>query len=219
MITNSRLPITPQLADQRVVAILRAPTADRFLDIATTLADAGIRCLEFTLTSRGCLEALRVFTARADGEIAVGAGTVLTVEQADAAADAGAGFIVAPDADPAVIARAAARGLACYPGAATPTEIVRAWRAGATAVKLFPAQNLGGPGYLRRLREPLPDIPLVPTGGVDIADVAGYLEAGAAAVGVGGPLLQDAASGGDLGALAVRARRLLAAARVYRAAE
>jgi 2-dehydro-3-deoxyphosphogluconate aldolase/(4S)-4-hydroxy-2-oxoglutarate aldolase len=212
MATNPRFPITPQLADQRVIAILRAPTADRFLDIATTLTDAGIRCLEFTLTSRGSLEALRDFTARTGSDVAVGAGTVLTVEQVEAVAEAGAGFVVAPGTDPAVIAHAAACGLACYPGAATPTEILRAWQAGATAVKIFPAQSLGGPGYLRQLRQPLPDIPVIPTGGVGIADIADYLGAGAAAVGVGGPLLQDAADGGDLGALAVRARRLLAAA-------
>jgi 2-dehydro-3-deoxyphosphogluconate aldolase/(4S)-4-hydroxy-2-oxoglutarate aldolase len=115
--------------------------------------------------------------------------------------------------EPEVIAAALRHRIASYPGAFTPTEIVAAWKAGASAVKLFPAGRLG-PAYLKDVRAPLPDIPVVPTGGVDIASVGGWLAAGAVAVGMGGPLVGDAlAPDGDLSALAERAAAALAAAR------
>lgn len=219
MVIPGRIDVTPQLLDQRIVAVLRAPVADRFLDIADTLVAAGIRCLEFTLTSDGALEALRTFAGQADSsDVAVGAGTVLTTADVDAAADAGATFVVSPAVRHDVIARATDQGLACYPGAMTPTEILDAWQAGATAVKVFPAQALGGARYISHLRGPLPQIPLVPTGGIGVDDVAGHLAAGAVAVGVGGPLLGDAPTSGDFRALRERALDLLSAARSERTA-
>jgi 2-dehydro-3-deoxyphosphogluconate aldolase/(4S)-4-hydroxy-2-oxoglutarate aldolase len=109
---------------------------------------------------------------------------------------------------PEVVDAALADGVPCLPGALTPSEVVAVWNAGAAAVKLFPA-SIGGAQYLRDIRAPLPDIPLIPTGGVGIDDVAGYLEAGAVAVGLGSPLFGDALTDGDLGKLAARATRLL----------
>lgn len=219
MVIPGRIGVTPQLLDQRIVAVLRAPVADRFLDIANTLVAAGIRCLEFTLTSDGALEALRTFAGQADSsDVDVGAGTVLTTADVDAAADAGATFVVSPVVRHDVIARATDQGLACYPGAMTPTEIFDAWQAGATAVKVFPAQALGGAQYISHLRGPLPQVPLVPTGGIGVEDVASHLAAGALAVGVGGPLLGDAPTSGDFRALRERALDLLSAARSERTA-
>src|SRR5439155_13229904 len=122
-------------------------------------------------------------------------------------------FVVSPSVEPEVIAAALRHRIASYPGAFTPTEITAAWKAGASAVKLFPAGQLG-PGYLKDVRAPLPDIPVVPTGGIDVASVGAWLAAGAVAVGMGGPLIGDAlAPDGDLAALAQRATAALEAAR------
>jgi 2-dehydro-3-deoxyphosphogluconate aldolase/(4S)-4-hydroxy-2-oxoglutarate aldolase len=129
----------------------------------------------------------------------------------DRAADAGARFVVSPSVDVAVIEAAARHGIASYPGALTPTEISTAWSAGATAVKLFPAGALG-PSYLTAVRAPLPDVPLIPTGGIALEEAGTWLAAGAVAVGVGSPLIGDAlATGGDLDALAQRAQAVCAA--------
>jgi predicted metal-dependent phosphotriesterase family hydrolase len=130
--------------------------------------------------------------------ITLGAGTVLEPETAHAAIDAGASYLVSPTVGLDVIERARRRGVAALPGAFTPTEILRAWRAGADAVKLFPA-SVGGPAYLRAVKAPLAEVPLVPTGGVGLEEIGRYLYAGALAVGLGGPLVGDAGEGGDLG--------------------
>jgi 2-dehydro-3-deoxyphosphogluconate aldolase/(4S)-4-hydroxy-2-oxoglutarate aldolase len=140
--------------------------------------------------------------------IDLGMGTVLTADEVDRAVDAGARFVVSPSVVPAVIEAATRRGIASYPGAFTPTEIHTVW----SAVKLFPGGALG-PGYLKAVRAPLTDIPLVPTGGVDIEAVGAWLDAGAVAVGLGSPLIGNAlAADGDLHALAERARAVCAAA-------
>ena len=192
-----------------IIAVLRASDADRFDRVAEVLVEAGVTCVEFTLTSRGAVEALRRFTARLPTGVTLGAGTVLEPETADAAIDAGASYLVSPTVDLDVIQRARRRGVAALPGAFTPTEILRAWRAGADAVKLFPA-SVGGPAYLRAVKAPLPEVPLVPTGGVGLEEIGRYLDAGALAVGLGGPLVGDAGEGGDLGALWRRAEAAVA---------
>ncbi|MQA28076.1 MAG: bifunctional 4-hydroxy-2-oxoglutarate aldolase/2-dehydro-3-deoxy-phosphogluconate aldolase [Micromonosporaceae bacterium] len=207
--------------DTRLVAILRAPSAARFPQVAEALAAAGVTCVEFTLNSAGCLDALRAARRRLPDTVALGVGTALTPEQVRQAHDAGAQFVVSPNVDVDVIDSAVRLGLPCFPGAFTATEVVAAWRAGATAVKIFPASAVG-PSYLSYLRGPLPDVPMLPTGGIGIDDVAAYLRAGAIGVGLGGPLLGDALAGhgdlpgGDLAALAARAERAMAAARVER---
>lgn len=215
--TATRPPITPQLLDTGVVAILRARSAGHVEPAADTLAGAGIRCLELTLTVPGALQTLTRLARRLPADVVLGAGTVTTADQARQATDAGATFLVSPATCPDVLDFAVTRGIPCYPGAWTPTEVLSAWRQGATAVKLFPAAS-GGPGHLRRLREPLPDVPLVPTGGIGIDQAGDYLAAGAVAVGVGGPLLGDALDGGDLTALHARATDLLGAVAAARSA-
>jgi len=213
---TDRLPITPQLAGTGIVAILRADRSERLLAVASTLAEAGIRCLELTMTTPGAVEALWRLGQELDDEIALGMGSVTDVEQVGAALHAGAAFLVSPGVC-APVARAAVRaGVSCYPGALTATEILTAWELGASAVKLFPA-SAGGPRYLRDLRGPLPRIPLIPTGGVAIEQIGDYLAAGAAAVGLGGPLIGDALDGGSLDALRDRAGAALAAVREARA--
>ncbi|MHA6625013.1 bifunctional 4-hydroxy-2-oxoglutarate aldolase/2-dehydro-3-deoxy-phosphogluconate aldolase [Pseudonocardia sichuanensis] len=208
-----RIPVGAQLAATRVVAILRAENADRAEAVVDVLVEAGVRSLELTLTTRGALEVVERLAARVPSDVEVGVGTVLTAQEVDRSVDAGATFVVSPSVDQEVIAAALRRGVASYPGAFTPTEIVEAWKAGASAVKLFPAGSLG-PGYLKAVRGPLPDIPVVPTGGVGAEDIGPWLSAGALAVGMGGPLIGDALSAdGDLGALAERAGAAVAAAR------
>jgi 2-dehydro-3-deoxyphosphogluconate aldolase/(4S)-4-hydroxy-2-oxoglutarate aldolase len=200
------------LAATRVVAILRAENADRAEAVVDVLVEAGVRSLELTLTTKGALEVVERLAARVPAGVEVGVGTVLTAQDVDRAVDAGATFVVSPSVEPEVIAAALRRRVASYPGAFTPTEIAAAWKAGASAVKLFPAGQLG-PGYLKDVRAPLPDVPVVPTGGVDIESVGAWLAAGAVAVGMGGPLVGDAlAPDGDLRALAERAAAAIAAA-------
>ena len=200
--TDQRTPLDPvsaAVSASGVVAVLRAPTADGFSAVADVLVAAGVTALEVTLTSRGALEAISGLRRQLSGDVVVGAGTVLTDDDAKAAVDAGAAFLVSP------VGGVGPQSVPLYPGAFTPTEIHVAHRAGAPLIKLFPAGGLG-PGYLKDLRGPLPDVRIMPTGGIGLDDIAKWLTAGAVAVGVGGPLIGDAASGGSLTALAARAR-------------
>jgi 2-dehydro-3-deoxyphosphogluconate aldolase/(4S)-4-hydroxy-2-oxoglutarate aldolase len=211
----ARPPITPQLADTGIVAILRADRDEHLPAVARTLAEAGIRCLELTMTTPGALDALGRLRSQLDSEIALGMGSVINVDQVAAVLEAGAEFLVSPGVCPSVARAAVGAGVSCYPGAFTATEILTAWELGASAIKLFPA-GTGGPRYLRDLRGPLPEIPLVPTGGVAIEQIGDYLEAGAAAVGLGGPLIGDALDGGSLEGLRDRAGAALTAVREAR---
>ncbi|MFC7527485.1 bifunctional 4-hydroxy-2-oxoglutarate aldolase/2-dehydro-3-deoxy-phosphogluconate aldolase [Actinoplanes sp. GCM10030250] len=194
-------PVSTAIVDSGLVAILRAPTADGFAVVADVLVAAGITALEVTLTSRGAIEAIAGLRRQLPDTVVVGAGTVLTPDDAKAAVDAGAVFLVSPVGDTLT-----GQDVPCYPGAYTPSEVYAAHRTGAPLVKLFPAGGLG-PGYLKDLHGPLPDVKIMPTGGIGLDDIAKWIAAGAVAVGLGGPLIGDAATGGSLTALATRARR------------
>jgi 2-dehydro-3-deoxyphosphogluconate aldolase / (4S)-4-hydroxy-2-oxoglutarate aldolase len=207
----SRVPMSEALVATRVVAILRAENASRAEEVVDVLLGNGVRSLELTLTTKGALEVVERLAAKVPDGTDLGVGTVLTADEVDGAVGAGARFVVSPSVVPEVIEAATRHGIASYPGAFTPTEIHTAWSAGASAVKLFPGGALG-PGYLKAVRAPLPDVPLIPTGGVDIGAVGAWLDAGAVALGLGSPLIGDALDpGGDLDALAERARALAAA--------
>lgn len=196
------------LRSRRLLAIIRGTDPDAAVRSALTLAGEGVTLIEVSLTTPDAFGVISRARAELGTEADVGAGTVVTADDASRAGDAGACFVVTPAIAPGSRA-AAERGLPVLCGALTPTEVVTAVQHGAAAVKLFPA-SLGGPRYLRALRDPFPAVPFVPVGGVD-ADAAGqYLAAGAVAVGVGSPLLGDAASGGPLSDLRDRARRFLA---------
>jgi 2-dehydro-3-deoxyphosphogluconate aldolase/(4S)-4-hydroxy-2-oxoglutarate aldolase len=177
----------------RLIVVLRRLTPrGRLVDLVDELAEAGARAFEITFDAPDAaadLVACRDALGRGGHDAIIGAGTVRTVRQLAAAADSGASFIVSPVFDPEVVAAALARSLPVIPGAYTPTEADAAWRAGATFVKLFPASVLG-PAFLRELRGPLPEIEVVATGGVDAASAGPLLEAGAAAVGIGGAIVQ-----------------------------
>jgi 2-dehydro-3-deoxyphosphogluconate aldolase/(4S)-4-hydroxy-2-oxoglutarate aldolase len=173
-----------ELARSGVVAVLRAPGVGAAVAAAGALAAGGITAVEVTFTFDGAEEAIR--RLRRIDELLVGAGSVVTPDQVAAAADAGARYVVSPHLAPAVIDAADALGVLAIPGAFTPTEIVAA-AARSRLVKLFPA-SVGGPPMLRALREPLPELALLPTGGVTPENVHAWLEAGAVAVGAGGGL-------------------------------
>lgn len=199
------------LRARRLVAIVRGTDTDAATRTVLTLAGEGVSLIEVSLTTPAALNVISRARAALGEEASVGAGTVITADDADRAADAGADFVVTP-AIVTGLRRAAERGLPLLAGALTPTEVVAATQAGVAAVKLFPA-SLGGPRYLRALLDPFPSAALVPVGGVDADAARDYLAAGAVAVGVGSPLIGDAASGGSQDDLRARARRFLAAVR------
>lgn len=204
--------LVARLGPRPVVAILRAPDADRFVAVSEVLWEAGFRCLEFTLTTRGALDAAREVRRALPDDLLLAVGTVRTEQHVREAVDAGADFLVSQVLRPGLVDLARAEGVPFIPGALTPKEILDAWETGVPAVKVSPIGPLGGVEYLDQLRAPLPDIPMMPTGGVGIDEIDDYLDRGAAAVGLSGPLLGDALlPGGDLDALAERARRATAA--------
>ena len=197
------------LREHRLLAIIRGRDPAACVRTAEVLVESGVRVLEVSLTSVDSRSVLAATVQRVGDVALVGAGTVLTESDAADALAAGAAFAVTPALCDGV-GEAVRRGLPVLVGAMTPTEVWVAHRAGATAVKLFPAGEVGS-SYLAALRQPFPDVDLVPVGGVDRHDAVRFLAAGALAVGVGGPLVGDAPNGGDLGALRARAASFLAA--------
>ena len=193
------------LRERRLLAIVRGGRAEAVFETVLTLAREGVDLIEVSLTSDQALDVI----ARARGELGpgtvLGAGTVLNARQARDVHAAGGAFVVTPGLGDAV-REARDLGLPVLAGALTPSEVIAARSAGADAVKLFPASALGGPDYLRALRAPFPDVPFVPVGGVDEESGRRHLEYGAVGIGVGSPLIGDAADGGDLDALRDRIR-------------
>jgi 2-dehydro-3-deoxyphosphogluconate aldolase/(4S)-4-hydroxy-2-oxoglutarate aldolase len=191
----------------RVVAIGRGLPSATLVEVADALADGGVRAFELTLNSEGALEGIAELTRRLSPDrLLIGAGTVLAVEDAQRALDAGATFLVMPHLDTALVEWAAERGVPVFPGAFSPTEILAAWRAGAAAVKLFPA-SAATPSFVREFRGPFPRIPLVPTGGVTVENAPLFVTAGAVAVGLGSWLTGSGAPA----TVAARAKQVVAA--------
>lgn len=187
------------IRDHRLVVVLRrVEPREALVALVGELLDAGARVFEVTFdtpTADADLVAVRTaMTGRVADPVLFGAGTVLRRGQLEAARRAGADFAVAPFLDTDLVSTAVAEGLPFIPGAFTPTEVVRAWDAGATFVKLFPASAVG-PSFVRELRGPLPEVRLIPTGGIDASNARAFLDAGAVAVGVGGAISRaDAAT-------------------------
>ena len=199
------------LSSRKLVAVLRAPDASQFVAVSHVLYEAGFRCLEFTLTTQGAVDALRDARKELPDDVVLGIGTVRTVAQVDAALEAGADFLVSQTFNPTVVDSAQHRGVPFIPGTLTPNEVVQAWEHGVPAVKVSPIGPVGGPEYLTELAAPLPEIPIMPTGGVTVETGPEYLRRGAVAVGISRSLTGDALTpGGDLDALAERARAAVA---------
>ena len=176
------------LLDQGLVAIVRVKEPSELVCLAEALEAGGVRVIEFTMTTPNALDAIRELARSSGDRILLGAGTVLDPETGRAALLAGAQFLVAPNLNPAVIKLARRYGKIVIPGAFTPTEILSAWEWGADLVKVFPATALG-PQYLKDVLAPLPQIRLLPTGGVNLGNLEEFLAAGASAVAVGGNLV------------------------------
>jgi 2-dehydro-3-deoxyphosphogluconate aldolase/(4S)-4-hydroxy-2-oxoglutarate aldolase len=201
------------IAAARIVAIVRLERYDRAVELARALLAGGISAIEFTLTGAGAHDAIGAARAALGDHAQVGVGSVLTAQAADAAIDAGAQFVVTPTLRLEVIAACGARGVPVLCGAFTPTEALTAHEAGADMVKIFPAR-LGGPQYIRDLLAPLPFLKLAPTGGIGPENARAYLDAGAAAVGVGGNLVSAAAvAEADWGRIEATARTIVEAIR------
>ncbi len=175
-----------------VVAILRADDGSRLADAAEALAEGGVDIVEVTFTVPRAEKVLAEVAERLGDRVLLGAGTILDTETARVALLSGARFLVSPVVRPAVIELARRYSVPVFPGAFTPTEVLAAWEAGADVVKVFPSDSVG-PGYLKVLRGPLPQIRLMPTGGVNLQTIGEFLRAGACAVGVGSSLVEPKA--------------------------
>lgn len=195
-----------RILETGIIAVVRLQSSERLLDVARAIDAGGIRAIEFTMTTPGAIDTLVSAAAAMGDRIVLGAGTVLDGPTARAAILAGARFIVAPTLSRETIETCHRYGAVVIPGAYTPTEILTAWEWGADLVKVFPATGLG-PRYFKDVLAPLPQVRLVPTGGVDLETVGPFIEAGAAAVAVGSNLVDPrVVAAGDLSALTEKAR-------------
>jgi 2-dehydro-3-deoxyphosphogluconate aldolase/(4S)-4-hydroxy-2-oxoglutarate aldolase len=194
-----------------VIAIVRFDRSEQLMQVAQAIKAGGVDVIEFTMTTPGALDIIRESTREFGDEVLLGAGTVLDAETARAAILAGAEFIVSPTLDAAVIEVCRRYSKVVIPGAFTPTEILTAWELGADFVKVFPA-SAGGPAYLKAVLAPLPQVKLVPVGGVSLDNAADFIRAGAAAIAVGGNLVKKKAiAEGDFAELTRTAERFVTA--------
>lgn len=208
--TATTHPLLPQLRRLRVVPVVRTSTAALAEAACTWLQEAGFEVVEITLTIPDAIPLIRALALRPG--LVVGAGTVPDARAAEACLHAGARFLVTPWVDPDVIRVARMAGAAAMAGALTPTEVRAALAAGADVVKIFPASSAGGPAHIKALASVFPGVAFCPTGGVDADSVATYLGAGAAFVGIGGKLMDEARlAAGDKAAILAAARRAMAA--------
>lgn len=200
-----------------IMPVIRLRSAELALRAASALREGGIDVLEVTMTVPDATKVIEALVKRFGGAAWIGAGSVLDVAMARRCLDAGAQFLVSPGFDAEVVELARAADVAVAPGALTATEVLTARAAGADLIKIFPCSLVGGPRYLRALRGPLPDVPFMPSGGIDLDNMAHYFAAGAYAVGVGGELVDEALlTAGDDRKLVERAREFMAAARIAR---
>jgi 2-dehydro-3-deoxyphosphogluconate aldolase/(4S)-4-hydroxy-2-oxoglutarate aldolase len=210
MTTSQPHQITAGLEAAGVVAVIRIADPSKLGDVVSALVDGGVRALEVTMTVPGAVDLIRRTAPSLPPGFLLGAGTVTDAETVARVVDAGARYIVSPVYRRTVVEAAHDRGVAALPGCFSPTEILEAWEAGADIVKVFPATALG-PGYLKDLRGPMPQVKLMPTGGVTLDNAGDWIAAGAVAVGVGTSLLDaKAIAANDFSAIADNARRIVA---------
>src|SRR5262245_33907861 len=205
-----------RILDGGIVAVVRSESSASLVKVVQALAEGGVTAAEITFTVPDAVEVIRQVRREAGDAVCLGAGTVLDPETARAALLAGAEYVVAPTVNLDVIRLCRRYDKPVMPGAFTPTEVVAAWEAGADVVKVFPA-DVGGPAYLKALRGPLPQIKLMPTGGVDLNTAEAFLEAGACCLGVGGSLVEPkAVAAGDFARIRDLASRFSAIVRTFR---
>lgn len=182
--------VRDRISEVGVVPVVRASSSREALLAAEAVCQGGIPIVEITMTVPGAVEVIRELSKSSASEVLIGAGTVLDPETARCCLDAGAQFLVSPGLNLPTVELAVQEKVLIMAGALTPTEVITAWNAGSDFVKIFPCGQVGGAKYIKALKGPLPQIPLVPTGGVNLNTAAEFIEAGAAALGVGGELVQ-----------------------------
>lgn len=183
--------VLDRILEEKIIAIVRGIPSGRIVGLARALAEGGVSCIEVTFDQAApeeTLASLRAVKAELGDRICLGAGTVMTAEQAEKAAQAGAEYMISPNVDEAVIRAAKRLGKVSIPGAMTPTETAFAWQCGADIVKLFPA-GLLGPAYVKAVKAPLKHIPVTAVGNITVDNCADFIQAGAVGVGVGGSLV------------------------------
>jgi 2-dehydro-3-deoxyphosphogluconate aldolase/(4S)-4-hydroxy-2-oxoglutarate aldolase len=206
------------IADSGVVAVIRTNNADELINICKAMAEGGVVGVEITMTSPGAVEAIQEASKVLGSKAIIGAGSVLDAETARICILAGADFVVSPAFDPALVEMCHRYGKIVIPGAFTPTEILRAWQAGADVVKVFPATSVG-PSYLKDILGPMPQVKLTPTGGINLDNLGDFIKAGAVFVGAGSSLVdKKLVAEGKWDELAERAAKFVAAAKAARAA-
>lgn len=203
-----------------IVPVIRASSGAKAVVAAESICAGGIPIVEVTMTVPGAFEAIAELGKTLGREVLIGAGTVLDAKTADRCLDAGAVFLVTPGFKLETIKFANDHGMVILAGALTPTEIVSAWETGADFIKVFPCSAVGGPSYIRSLRAPLPQIPLVPTGGVNLHTAADFIRAGAAALGIGAELVVPSAlNSGNTAQITELARKYVATVKQARQSE
>jgi 2-dehydro-3-deoxyphosphogluconate aldolase / (4S)-4-hydroxy-2-oxoglutarate aldolase len=214
-----RAEIVRQIEDIGIVPVVRAASADEAMRAIDAIKEGGINVLEITMTVPGAIKVMEQVAARYGDEVLVGAGTVLDPETARACMLAGAQFIVSPALNLDTIAICRRYGVPIAPGALTPTEVITAWTAGADFVKVFPAGSVGGASYIKNLLGPLPQVKIIPTGGVSLKTAADFIKAGARALGVGTDLVDvKAIREGNAQIVTERARQFVDIVKEARAA-
>jgi len=182
-----------RMISEGLIPVIRVTSAQEAIDVADAIKEGGVTSIEITMSVHGAIDVIKDLTKKYKDEIVMGAGTVLDPETGRAALLAGAQFIVSPTLNLDLIQLAHRYSAVVIPGAMTPTEILTAGNAGADMVKVFPAAQLGGPEYIKALRGPLPQILLVPTGGVNLQNAGAFIKAGCVALGAGGELVDKKA--------------------------
>lgn len=209
--------VRQRIVDIGIVPVVRASSAEKAMRACEAVCAGGISVVEVTMTVPGAVDLISKLTKTVGRYVLIGAGTVLNAETAQRCLDAGAEFLVSPGFDLGTVQLAKRVGKLMMAGALTPTEVIAAWNAGSDFVKIFPCGNLGGPKYIKALKAPLPQIPMVPTGGVNLQTAGDFISAGADALGIGGELISAAAlNSGDLNTITDAARQYVAIVRQAR---
>jgi 2-dehydro-3-deoxyphosphogluconate aldolase / (4S)-4-hydroxy-2-oxoglutarate aldolase len=208
-----------RIVETGIVPVVRASSSKQAFQAVEAVCAGGISVIEITMTVPEALDTISQLVKSMGQDVLIGAGTVLDAETAQACIEAGAEFVVSPGFDLATVKLANKAGKLMMAGALTPSEVIAAWRAGSDFVKIFPCGAVGGPNYIKALKAPLPQIAMVPTGGVNLTTAAEFLQAGAAALGVGGDLISQAAlNSGDVNSITQIARKFVEIIRQTRGA-
>ena len=211
--------VIQQIIEIGLVPVVRASSPDEAMRVIDAIKEGGVSVLEITMTVPGAVKVMEQVSERYGSDVLVGAGTVLDPETARACILAGAKFVVSPSTNLETIALCKRYSVPVMPGALTPTEVVTAWQAGADFVKVFPCSAMGGASYIKGLKAPLPQVELIPTGGVNLKTAAEFIKAGSSALGVGADLVDvKAIRAGEASVVTERARQFLEIVREARAA-